>query len=37
MVLLLPFQDIQHPPSWITEKFRVSPGGKHEMALLRTS
>ncbi|KAI6878712.1 hypothetical protein KC318_g7377 [Hortaea werneckii] len=29
VVLLLPYEDIIDPPSWITDKFHVSPGGKH--------
>ncbi|KAI7278124.1 hypothetical protein KC345_g6163 [Hortaea werneckii] len=29
VVMLLPYEDIIDPPSWITDKFHVSPGGKH--------
>ncbi|KAF2720046.1 hypothetical protein K431DRAFT_286198 [Polychaeton citri CBS 116435] len=28
-VLLLPYKDIVDPPNWVTENFRVSPGGRH--------
>jgi len=29
VVLLLPYEDVINPPFWITDKFRVSAGGKH--------
>ncbi|KAK3723522.1 hypothetical protein LTR37_001774 [Vermiconidia calcicola] len=29
VVLLLPYDMLQNPPAWITEKLTVSPGGQH--------
>ena len=29
VILLLPFDYLENPPSWITKNFTVSPGGKH--------
>jgi hypothetical protein len=29
IVILLPYTDIVNPPSWITDCFTISPGGRH--------
>ena len=29
VILLLPYQDLLNPPSWLTSNFIVSPGGLH--------
>lgn len=29
VVLLLPYQDILHPPTWLTDHFVISEGGRH--------
>lgn len=29
VVLLVPYEDVVNPPSWVTDNFIINPGGTH--------
>jgi Glyoxalase-like domain len=29
VIILLPYEDLVNPPSWLTDKFTITPGGRH--------